>query len=176
MLKSFFKGVLLPFAFPSLAACSTASFPTVEKVDLPKFMGKWYVSAGRFTPLESDVTNAIEKYEYDAANDAIDIDFTYRKGSPDGKLKSIPQSGKVVPGTGNAHWKVSPLWPLKFDYLIIALANDYSWTAIGVPDQKYLWVMHRVPGASREEINKILDHLKSIGYRTDAIEYVPQVW
>jgi apolipoprotein D and lipocalin family protein len=139
-------------------------------------MGTWYVSAGRFTIFERNANNAVEMYRYEKQSQTIDIDFSYRKGSPSGKEKRFPQKGKVVEGSQNAHWKVSPFWPLKFDYLIIALAEDYSWVAVGVPNQKYLWIMHRKKEATRKEITDILDHVKAIGYNVQDIEYVPQKW
>jgi apolipoprotein D and lipocalin family protein len=155
---------------------SKATFPTVAKVNLSKFMGTWYVSAGRFTIFEKDVTNASETYRYDKSKNLIDINFSYRQGSPKGPLKKIPQTGKVVAGTQNSHWLVSPLWPFKFDYLILALAEDYSWVAIGVPDQKYVWIMHRKKKASPKEVSLVKSRLKSIHYDIKNIKIVPQKW
>jgi apolipoprotein D and lipocalin family protein len=139
-------------------------------------MGSWYVAAGRLTMFEKDVNNAVETYHYDEKSKIIDIDFSYRQGSPDGKEKKIPQTGKIVEGSQNAHWKVSPFWPLKFDYLIIALAEDYSWVAVGVPDQKYLWIMTRETQANQEKVDQIIKQLKSIGYNVADIKNVPQKW
>lgn len=175
-LQKFCAKLLAWSAIPTLSGCATASFPTVSKVDLSRFMGTWYVSAGRFTMFEKDVNNAVEIYQYDDKTKTILIDFTYRQGSPEGKEKKIPQKGKVVEGTQNAHWLISPFWPLKFDYLVVALAEDYSWVAVGVPNQKYLWIMHRKKHASTEEINKVISHLKSINYNVDKIQIVPQKW
>lgn len=163
-------------SLPPVTLGAPASFPTVAKVDLLKFMGSWYVSAGRFTIFEKNVTNAVETYRYDPVNKWIDIDFSYRKGSPKGKLKKIPQTGRVVDGTNNSHWHISPLWPFKFDYLILALARDYSWVAIGVPDQKYLWIMHREKQASRQDVNLVVKKLKSIHYNVEDLQIVPQKW
>ncbi len=175
-LKQKVRQILFLAALPCVTSCTTASFPTVEKVDLQSFMGAWYVSAGRFTPFEKDVNNAVEVYHFDQAKNLIEIDFSYRQGSPEGKIKKIPQTGKVVDGTNNAHWVVSPFWPLSFDYLIIALADDYSWVAIGVPNQKYLWIMHRKKQASREDIDVVLGRLRSINYNVEGIQIVPQKW
>ena len=159
-----------------LTGCTTVSFPTVEKVDLPRFMGPWYVAAGRFTMFETEVNNAVEIYSYNEKTKRIDIDFSYRKGSPNGKLKKIPQTATVVEGSQNAHWLVSPFWPLKFDYLVVALAEDYSWVAIGVPNQKYLWIMFRKKTPSKAEIDVPLTELNRIHYDTSQIVYVPQEW
>lgn len=139
-------------------------------------MGSWYVAAGRFTILETEVHNAVEIYSYDEADKKIIIDFSYRRGSTTGKLVKIPQTAKVVEGTQNAHWLVSPFWPLKFDYLIIALDENYSWVAIGVPSQKYLWIMFRSNHPTEPEVAKVITHLSKIGYNTSKLVYVPQKW
>jgi apolipoprotein D and lipocalin family protein len=139
-------------------------------------MGTWYVAAGRFTIFEKDVNNAVEKYSYDDRKKIINIDFSYRQKSPEGKEKKIPQTAKVVEGTQNAHWLISPLWPFKFDYLVVALAEDYSWVAIGVPDQKYLWIMFRKKNPNQDEIQVVISKLNEIQYDTKNLIYVPQKW
>lgn len=163
-------------ALASLAGCSSAGFKTTQKVDLARFMGPWYVAAGRFTMFETEVHNAVEIYSYDEATKKIKIDFTYHKGSPQGPVKKIPQTGQVVDGTDNAHWLVSPLWPFKFDYLIVDLAEDYSWVAVGVPSQKYLWIMFRKNNPGPDDVAPVVSRLNKIGYDASNLVYVPQVW
>lgn len=160
----------------TILGCSSVSFPTVKKVDLQRYMGSWYVAAGRFTMFEKDVNNAVEIYNYDEASKTIKIDFTYRQGSPQGKEKKIPQKAWVVEGSENAHWRVSPFWPFKFDYLIVALAEDYSWVAVGVPDQKYLWIMFRKKNPAPAEIRSVVDELNRVHYDTSNLVFVPQSW
>ncbi len=159
------------------SACTTGRYMnTVENVEISKFMGNWYVLGGRFTFLETDAHNGLENYTWNEDKQRIDVDFTYRKGTFDGAKKSIPQKAWVFNKKTNAHWKVSPFWPLKFDYLIIALGENYSWTAIGVPDQKYLWIMARDwrnPEATMLEATKQLD---AKGYDTKDIVLVPHRW
>jgi len=156
-----------------ISACSAKYERTVNHVDRNKFMGAWNVQAGRFSFLEKDVHNAVETYTWNAKDERIDIDFRYNQGSLDGKVKKIPQKGWIYNTKTNAHWKVSPFWPLKFDYLIIALGQDYEWTAIGVPNQKYLWIMTREKQVSKEKIKDMIKEVNSLGYRIDDIVYVP---
>ena len=146
---------------------------TVNKADTIKFMGTWYVLAGRFTFLEKKVHNAVEIYTWNDKKQQIDIGFTYNKGSLTGPIKSIPQTGWVYNKDTNAHWKVSPFWPIKADYLIVALADDYSWTAIGVPDQKYLWIMARSPNNAEATVAAAVEALRLKDYNTDNLVYVP---
>lgn len=146
---------------------------TVDRVEIEKFMGRWYVMAGRFTPFETDVHNGIESYAWNADKSQIDISFDFNKGGFDGSKKSYPQKGWIHNATTNAHWKVQPFWPLKFDYLIVDLASDYSWTVIGVPDQKYVWIMARDYTISRDKIDEIIKSMADKGYNMNELVFVP---
>ncbi len=158
--------------------CGTtgANVKTVEKVNINKFMGDWYVLAGRFTFLEKDVHNGLEKYTWNKEQDRIDVDFTFNKGAFDGPQKSIPQKAWIEDHVSNSRWKVSPFWPLKFDYLIVALDENYRWTAIGVPDEKYLWIMARDWKNPETTINAAIKTLDKIGYDTKNLVRVPHQW
>lgn len=149
---------------------------TVESVDINQFMGSWYVLAGRFTFLEKEVHNGVEKYTWNKEKDRIDVDFTYNKGGLNGPQKSIPQKAWIYNQSTKAHWKVSPLWPFKFDYLVVALDKNYQWTAIGVPDQKYLWIMARDWKNPESTIEDAIKQLNKVGYDTKNLVRVPQQW
>lgn len=160
-----------------LTSCASKTrMKTVSSVDIKRFMGDWYVLAGRFTPFEVDVHNGLESYTWNEKEQRIDIGFTYNKGSLTGERKSIPQKGWIYNTETNAHWKVSPFWPLKFNYLIVALDEDYGWTAIGVPDQKYLWIMARDWKNQESVVKKAIEQLDKIGYNTKDLVIVPHSW
>lgn len=149
---------------------------TVQNVVIDKFMGDWYVLAGRFTFLEVDVHNGLERYTWNQERERIDVDFTYNKGSLTGPKKSIPQKAWIYNQDSKAHWKVSPLWPFKFDYLIVALEENYRWTAIGVPNQNYLWIMARDWRNPEPIIQEAITRLAAIGYDTKNLVRVPHQW
>lgn len=174
--ESFMKFKLIILVLMTLGCTKMEYSQTVEKVEIDKYMGKWYVIAGRFTFFEKGQHNSIENYTWNENKKRIDIEYFYNKDSFNGKIKKIPQKAWVHNRDSNAHWKVSPLWPFKLDYLIIDLAPDYSWTAIGVPSQNYLWIMARDWKVSNEQLEQIISNIKNKGYNTDAIEIVPQQW
>ena len=159
-------------------SCSSQSYDkTVGYVDKNKFFKTWYVIAGRLTIFEKGAHNATETYTWDELNERINIDFRMRKDGFNGEEKTIPQKGWIHNTKTNAHWKIRPnWWPLKFDYLVIGLADDYSWTAIGVPNQKWLWIMAENPQMSDEQLATILDKIKSTGYSIKDVGRVPQKW
>lgn len=171
------KRIILMASLLSLFGCSSDSYnKTVDQVDIDRFMKKWYVIAGRFTPMERDVYNSIEEYTWNEKEQQIDIDFRYNKGGFDGELKKIPQTGWVENKKTNAEWKIKPdFFPfnlMSFGYLIIGLGDDYEWTAIGVPNEKYLWIMSPDPKFSKDRVPKILEDLKATGYDVSDIKYV----
>lgn len=149
---------------------------TADYVDIDRFMGDWYVIAARPTMFESGAHNSLERYSWNKDKERVDIDFSYRKNSFEGELKKIPQKGWIHNSKTNAHWKVQPLWPFKLDYLVVALDPEYQWTVIGVPNQKYLWLMARDWNFSRDQATAILEEVKRSGYDTKNVRFVPQKW
>jgi apolipoprotein D and lipocalin family protein len=147
---------------------------TVENVDLSRYLTSWYVIAGRTTFFEKGAHNSIESYHWNEKEQRIDVDFTFNKNSFAGETKSLPQKAWVSDAQTNAHWKVQPMWPLKFNYLIIALDADYEWTAVGVPNGAYLWIMSTSPQMSESKLNRIVQKVQKMGYPVHDIKRVPQ--
>lgn len=162
-------------ALGALIGCSSDTYnKTVDYVDRDRFMQDWHVIAGRFTMFEKDVYNSIEGYTWNEKEQRIDINFRYNKGALDGPLKKIPQTAWIENKKTNAHWKVKPGWwfPIKLDYLVIGLDSNYEWTAIGVPSEKYLWIMSPNPQFPKDRIPAILEQLAQSGYDVKDIVYV----
>lgn len=148
---------------------------TVDYVDLDRFMGKWYVIANIPTFLEKDAYNAVETY---TMNDdgTIDTEFTFRKGGFDGELKDFNPKGFVKDTGSNALWGMRFVWPIKADYRIVYLDDDYSRTVIGRQKRDYIWIMARTPTIPEEDYEEIIEFVDSIGYDTSEIQKVPQQW
>ena len=147
---------------------------TVSHVDINRFMGDWYVIANIPTYFETEATNAVESYKFNAAKNQIDIDYHHHEKTPDGPLKSYPQRAWVYDEKTKAEWRVQPLWPLRFAYLIIALAEDYQWTMIGVPNRKHAWIMSRKPKMDDKQYQELVAQLSARGYDTTKLRKVPQ--
>ncbi len=149
----------------------------VEDVNIERFAGKWYVIANRPTMFETDAYNATETYSLNKQTGKIDVDFRYNQGSFIGPEKTVPQTAWVHDEKTKAHWKISLWWlPFSLDYLIIDLDKSYEWTVIGVPNQKYLWIMSRYPEMKDALLAEILATVKSKGYDISNVNRVPQKW
>lgn len=173
-LKSSLLALLLPIV---LGACAARGpqMETVDFVDLNRFMGDWYVIANIPTFLEKNAYNAVETY---AMNDdgSIQTTFTFRKGSFDGEQKEFNPKGFVTNTQTNATWGMRFVWPIKADYRIIFLDEDYSMTVIARQKRDFLWIMARTPNISTADYQKLVDLAESVGYDVSKILRVPQQW
>lgn len=149
--------------------------PVVDYVDLDRFMGDWYVIANIPTFLEKGAHNAVETYSRNE-DGTIATRFTYLKDGFDGKRKEHFPKGFVTDHTSNAIWGMRFVWPIKADYRIVYLEEDYSITMIGRQKRDYLWIMAREPQIPDAAYAKLVEFAASLGYETSAIERVPQRW
>ncbi len=158
-------------------SCSTTTPPLkkVPQVDIGRFMGQWYVIANIPTFIEKDAYNAVETYTWNEKENRIDVLFTFNKGSFKGEKKSYTQKAFVHDKSGN-EWRIQFFWPLKFPYLIIDLAEDYSYTVIGVPNRSYVWIMAKSPKMDETTYNGIVERLKNQKFDVKKIQKVPQKW
>ncbi|MGQ9843861.1 MAG: lipocalin family protein [Spirochaetota bacterium] len=158
-----------------LACSSVPTVKTVENVDIQRFMGKWYVIANIPTFVERGAHNAIESYKLNE-DGSIDTTFTFNKDSFDGPVKQYNPKGFIINTKTNAEWGMQFVWPIKAEYLIIYLDDDYTTTVIGRSKKDYVWIMARTPVISDSQYNAILNFLKDIGYDISKIKRVPHKW
>jgi apolipoprotein D and lipocalin family protein len=169
--------VIFSVLLMSASACSTNGneLATVDHVDIPRFMGRWYVIANIPTFLEKGAHNAVETYELDA-DGSIATTFTYRKDGFDGELKTYTPRGFVRDDPSNAIWGMRFIWPIKADYRIIYLESDYSVTIIGRNKRDFVWIMARQPALDDATYARLLKVVEEAGYDLDKIRRVPQKW
>ena len=148
---------------------------TVDYVDIEKFMGDWYVIANIPTFIEKRATNAIESYKLNDKGE-VETTFTFYQDSPQGKRKKYNPKGFIFNTKTNAEWRMQFLWPIKMPFLIIDLDEDYSYTVIGVPNRKYVWIMSRESSMNSDIFDTIINKLKKVGYDTSQIKTIKQEW
>ena len=158
-----------------LAACASTppTIPPVASVDLPRFMGDWYVIAQIPTYIERKAFDSVESYRLDE-DGKIRTTFRYRNGSADAPLKTMEPVGRVVPGTNNAVWEMQFVWPIQAEYVIVDLAPDYSRTIVGRSKRDYVWLMARTPSLPAPELAAAIEKIRVLGYDTAKLRMVPQ--
>ena len=145
----------------------------VPHVDLPRFMGNWYVIASIPTRFEKNAYNAVEVYAR-RPDGNVATSFHFRNGSFDGERKEIRSTGIVKPGSGNAVWGVQVFWPLQAQYIVAYLKEDYSQVIVARDARDYTWVMARTPTISEADYDDLLARVRALGYAMDKIRKVPQ--
>jgi len=159
-----------------LAGCASKEpeMKTVESVDLERFMGPWYVIANIPTFLEKGAHNAVETY---TLNDdgTIATRFTYLKGGFDGKQKEFNPKAFILDDT-NARWGMRFVWPIKADYRIVYVNDDYSQTVIARQKRDFVWIMAKSPSISDDDYNKLEAMVADLGYDTTKLLRIPQRW
>ena len=168
---------LLLLAAPALLAlgCATARPPlrTVERVDLERFMGDWYVLAHIPASIEKDAHGAVESYRL-AEDGTIATTYTFREGSLDGPERRYTPRGFVRDRETNATWGMQFVWPFRAEYLVLHLDEDYRTTIIGRTRRDYVWIMARSPAIPEEEYQGLVRKVAEAGYDLARLRRVPQ--
>jgi len=159
-------GYILVSLLTGLVATGCQSLPpiqTVDRIDLERFMGQWYVIASIPTPFEKDVYNGIEAYRL-AEDGTVETTFTFNKGGFDGPQKIYRARGFVRDRQSNTVWGMQFVWPFKAEYRVVYLDENYTRSVIGRSKRDYVWIMAREPVIPDAEYDRILQFLKTLGY------------
>ncbi len=148
------------------------TIPTVDKVDLSRFMGDWYVIASIPTFIEKEAYNAIESYRLED-DGTVATTFRFNKGSFDGPEKVYNLRGFIRDKQSNAVWGMQFVWPFKAEYRIIFLTDDYTRTVIGRSKRDYVWIMARNDSIPPSDYKQILNFIQDQGYDISKLRRVP---
>ena len=64
----------------------------------------------------------------------------------------------------------------KAPFLIIDLDDDYSYTVIGIPSRKYVWIMARDFVLDQNIYDNIISKLADVGYDVSQIQKIEHNW
>jgi apolipoprotein D and lipocalin family protein len=135
-----------------------------KPVDLTSYLGTWYEIARYDQRFEKGCVDASALYTL-RPDGKLGILNSCRLA--DGTIKSARARGKIVPGSGNAKLKVSFFGPFYFgNYWVLDHADDYSWSIVGDPSGRYLWLLARSPDAAPEPL---YERAKQLGYDTSLL-------
>jgi apolipoprotein D and lipocalin family protein len=162
-----------------VAACASTSgndakpVTLVSNVDLPRFMGDWYVIASIPTPIEKGAHNAKESYVL-APDGTIPTTFTFNADAFDGPQKHYGSKAYVLDPQTKAVWGEQYFWPIKADYRISYLSPDYSQVVITRAKRDYVWIMARTPSIPEADLQRLSAFVASQGYDLAKLQRVPQ--
>lgn len=145
-----------------------------KTVELDQYVGRWYEIARYENGFEKGCEGVTA--DYTVRDDGlIGILNTCRKEAVDGEVSSADGKARIVGGSGNAKLKVSFFGPFYLgDYWVLDRAEDYSWSIVGEPSGRYLWILSRKPVLDNKLMNMLTAHVKALGYDTSLLYYPKQ--
>ncbi len=162
-------GVLAGLYLVSGAASAEPPLATVPKVDLDRYLGRWYEVARYPNWFQRNCTGQVTATY--SRRDATFISVENACVRNDGSLDVAQGLARIAdPGTNAklevlfAPAAVSFLPFLWGDYWIIELAPDYGYAVVGEPSRRYLWILARNPSLDPEVLAGILGRLPASGY------------
>ena len=141
----------------------------VSNIDLERFMVNWYVIANIPTFAEREAVNSLEKYRLND-DGTIAIKFTFNKKHPEGTAKTLRMTGFANDKPNNGIWRMQWIWPIKADYRIAYLDENYQFAIIGRNKRDYVWVMSRAPNTEKGKLNERINFAASLGYHRTKIQ------
>ena len=175
-MRTMFFAFLLAAAGTLSTGCASVKEPLkpVAHVDLPRYMGDWYVIANIPYFAEKNCFDSVESYALRPDGD-IDNWFTCRKKSFDAPMeRKATALATVTDKASNAVWSVKFFKIISVKYVILDLDPNYQWVAVGHPSRNYGWIMARTKTLDEPTYQAILRKLADQGYDPNRFQKVPQ--
>lgn len=151
----------------SLLSCGSSNYApldVVEKVDVNRYMGKWFEISHLPNSFQKGCNCTTAEYSI-IDEETIRVINSCRKDSTSGELDKANGKAFVVDGTNNAKLRVQFFWPFRGDYWVIDLDNEnYQYAVVGTPSRKYLWILSRTPKMDDKIYNMLVERCKTKGF------------
>jgi apolipoprotein D and lipocalin family protein len=157
----------------ALSAQGIPALQAAAQVDLPRYMGRWYVVAR--IPHSGEAGEVGAYVEYRLREDGrIDDFYGARDGSFDHELELSEGVAWVIDPASKAHWKEQFTWPFTSDYLVLYVSDDYRYALAGDPSRDYAWILAREPDIPEWTYAGLLARLALQHYQVSRLRRVPQ--
>jgi apolipoprotein D and lipocalin family protein len=166
---------LFLFSCASIADRQGGTVRVVGRVDLDRYIGRWYEIARLPNSFEKGLICTTATYSI-KKNGKISVVNEGRKDSVEGRVSRATGTAWVVDPKEPGKLKVSFFWPFASDYWIIALdSEEYRFARVAGPDRKFLWILSRGPVMEDGLYDELVESAQLMGFDTDSLYKVPQV-
>ena len=171
------KVILFAIVSSILTACSWRSMEqqplqTVPYLDINHFLGQWYEIAS--IPIFFQAHCVCTRSYFERKDDHFEATNICRDSSPHGEIDEANAEAWIAPGSHNAKFEVQFIWPLKNDYWIIYLDQDYRHAIAATPDRKYLWILSRSPHVTEAQYQLLVEKASERGFNLNYLKRIPQ--
>lgn len=142
-----------------------ASVPQPAKpVDVARYSGKWYEFARYENRFERGCEGVTAEYAV-LEHGLISVRNACQEGQVGGRERVSLGRAKVLPGSGQAKLKVSFFGPFFVgNYWVLDHADDYTWSIVGEPSGRFLWILTRDAHPSDSQARALYDQVRALGY------------
>ena len=134
-----------------------------KPVELSRYLGRWYELGSYPAPFQEGCSATHADYSLNT-DGTIRVLNSCRKGGLAGKDEIAEGRAEVVDGSQNARLRVSFFGPFYGDCWVLDHAPDYSWSIVGEPSGRYLWLLSRTPHPSATTLRHIEEKATAMGY------------
>lgn len=176
-LPAWLKVLALLAALALLAGCASrgpasdgaAADAGVEAIDLPAFMGSWYVVARIPNVIERGHMGGRLDYARQADDpQRIDISYQYRTG-PREPWRQMRMSAQVIDGTGQRQWRIRFFRLVPTTQRILEVDPDGQWALLDSPGRDLAWIFARQPQLDDELYRDLRERLRGHGVDIDKV-------
>jgi len=146
---------------------------TVEKVDVERYMGRWYELARFEQSYEKGCVGVTAEYAL-RDDGRLDVINTCYEKTLDGKRRQAKGKAYVADKETNAKLRVSFFWPFYGDYWVFRLGDDYEYAVVGSPDRDSLWILSRRPSLDPETYDRLVREMSREGFDMTRLQVTPQ--
>lgn len=165
------KTMLLAVAALAAAAAPLDSQP-MPKVELSRYMGRWYEVARYPNRFERGCHGVTAEYGL-RPDGKVSVVNTCRKGGLSGPAKTAKATAWAAE-PGNSRFRVRFFWPFSAPYWVVAVDPDYRWALVGHPERRHFWMLSRTPRLAPEVEAGLLARMRELGYDPARLERAEQ--
>ncbi len=161
-----------------LTGCATTADlpdrPTVQEVEIDRYIGKWYEIARIDNRFERDLVGVTAEYTL-RSDGRINVLNSGYKNTLEGKRKTASGVARIPDPSQPGRLQVTFFLWFWSDYLILDLdTKDYQYALVGSYSNDYLWLLSRTPSMDESIYQMLLNRASALGYDTSKLILVAQ--
>ncbi len=144
--------------------------PAICDVDLSRYMGTWYEIARLHNTFEEGLDYVTAVYQL-RSNGKVDVTNTGIKG---GKSRSAKAVAWVPDQQCPGKLLVSFFRPMRSQYNIIRLDEDYRYAVVAGSRMNYLWILSREPRMDDDLYDELVHFISGVGFDSNRLIKIKQ--
>ncbi len=146
---------------------------TVERVDLHRYVGKWYTIASFPQLIAPLAHNTIVEYKLTNKGN-LKVSKSFKSISRIVEDIILHGTAFIQENSNNAKLRIQYLWPFTDTSWVIDLADDYSYTVLSNPARTSLTILSRNLKMDSAIYSAILDRIKNMGFNIERLRLNPE--